>query len=178
MNEYIELIEKLAKEHTNEVFYNSGETHAKVVLNNLINNSESYVETVCGNMCSEIADDSEYLAVVEKYLSDPKKKTYKILFDDYNDDFKAKKIYSILGKFGNQVQVRRLLSKYKHIEYNGIPIHFTVSDSSAFRIETDINKKMAWGNFNDKEKASELHQGFERFFTDEFSEEVDFEIFN
>lgn len=172
MNEYIELIEKLAKEQTNEVFYNSGEPHAKVVLNNIIKNSEIFVETVCGDMCSEIADNPEYLEIVENYLSDPNK-TYKILFDNYKEEaFKKKQIYSVLLKHKDQVQVRKLLSKYKHIEYNGIPIHFTVSDNRAFRIETDIDKKMAWGNFCDPDKANELHEGFAKFFTDDFSTNI------
>lgn len=170
MNEYIELIEKLAKDQKNEVFYNSGEDHALVVLKNIFRHADRYVDTLCGNLCSEMCEDKEYLELVDNFLSENPSRNLNILFDNYDDKFLQKGIYRILSKYPKQVKVRKLNNI--RIKYEGTPIHLTVSDDKSFRLETDIENKKAWGNFNDEEKARIFREGFELFFNDDYSTSV------
>ena len=170
MKEYIESIEKLSSEKINQVFYNSCELHALIVLKNIVKNADEYIETVCGNMCSEVNNDVEYLKFVDNYLSGNRERKFKILFDEYNDDFQNKPIAKTLAKYPGQVEIRKL--KSQRILYQNKHVHFTVSDNRAFRLETDIKQKMAWGNFNDTEKALGFHTGFNKFFNDSFSDVV------
>lgn len=172
MKAYIENIENLAKNRDNKVYFNSGPDHAMIVLINIFRNAKNYVETLCGNMCSEVCNNKEYLEVVDKFLGADSTRNFKILFDSYDENINKKHIFRVLSKYPEQVSVRRL-NAGKSAAYDGKKIHFTVSDNRAFRLETDTEKRIAWGNFNDEAKADIFHTGFSKFFTDEFSIPVD-----
>jgi hypothetical protein len=170
MADYATNIERLASGKINEIFYNSCEAHALIVLKNLIRNAESYVKSLCGNMCSEISNDEEYLNIVENFLRNNPQGKFSILFDSYEEGFLEKPIAKLLSKFSSQVEIRQL--KSGRIMYQGSPIHFSVSDDRAFRIETDIEKKMAWGNYNDIGKANVFSSVFDKFFEDKYSDTI------
>jgi len=165
--EYAKNIERLASDKKTEIFYNSCDEHALIVLKNLVKNAERYIKIICGNLCSDVSNDEEYLRIVDNFLS-KNNTTIDILFDNYdNQCFECLPIFGILKKYPRQVKVRSLISG--HINYEESPVHLTVSDDRAFRLETEIDKKMAWGNFNDEPKARVFSDAFDRFFTDKYS---------
>ena len=171
MTEYAAYIEKLALKNSDEIFYNSSEDHALIVLKNIVKKSKKYIKTICGNLCSEMSNDEEYLTLLDGYLSGDKSRTLQVLFDNnYNDGFKQKPIYELLSKYPNQVTVRKLNNGY--VTYDDKPVHLTVSDDQFFRLETDIGEKMAWGRFKDSENSKVFRDAFDRFFTDEDSTEI------
>lgn len=167
IDSYKGYIENLAKNQVPEVFLNSNKEHALIVLTALISNANKYVKTVCGDMCSDVSSDQIYLDAVESFLSGDRSRTFEILFDSYNaETFPNTRIAELLKKYKEQVTIKELNREYDHIYYEGKPVHFSVSDDRAFRIETDIHEKMAWGNFNDKEKAEGFKGAFDGFFND------------
>lgn len=171
MTEYEKTIKNLAKERENEVFYNSSDSHARVVLNSMIENAEKYVHIVCGNMCSEVSNNPEFLGVVEKFLSEDSNRNFYVLFDKYDSEFLNKKIAIILAKYPEQVIVKKFKNAAS-LTYKGIRAHLAISDSRAFRLETDVEAKMAFGNFNDEEKSKVFDEVFNRYFSDEYSEPI------
>jgi len=173
MTEYEETIKWLAKARKNEVFYNSSESHATVVLSSMFENAEHYVHTVCGDLCGDLSTNSEFIKQVENFLSsDPNRKFY-VLFDAYNEKFGETKLAKILLKYSEQVQTRRLKDA-AYLTYKGIRAHLTISDNRAFRLEINVDDKMAFGNFNDKEKAKIFDDVFNRYFSDdEHTEPID-----
>lgn len=170
MSEYRKHIEYLAENKLNEIFYNSNEEHALIVLKNIVKHSDKYIKTICGNMCSEVSNNADYLDTVRNYLSHDKNAKFQILFDDFDDDFPNRKIAKLLSDYPNQVEIRKSL--FGSLYYEKKPVHITIADDRSFRIETDTIKKMAWCNFNDEKKAKSLSLVFDKFFADEYSQVV------
>ena len=81
------------------------------------------------------------------------------LFDTH---FRDLPIAALLRKYNRQVEIRS--REGVDVNFDGKPVHFTMADDKAFRIETDIKAKMAFGNFNNPEQASVLNRVFDRFF--------------
>lgn len=50
------------------------------------------------------------------------------------------------------------------IIYKEHPAYFTISDGKSFRLETDTNKYMSFGNFNSPTQAKQLQNVFEKIF--------------
>jgi hypothetical protein len=158
---YLKKIELLASNHINEEFYNSNDEHAQIVLTSMVRYSKNIVRVYCGNMCTDVSNDPTYLNEIKIYLTERKGSIY-ILLCDYKDHFKEKPIYKLLSQYPlEQVQIKTTKTL---LLYNGNPVHFTVSDDLAFRFETDIVKKMARGNFNDREGAKMLTEKFDNLF--------------
>ncbi|MFT4223447.1 hypothetical protein [Dysgonomonas sp.] len=177
MTDYARMIADLAENGKNQKFLNSSDEHALIVLKNIVKYATSSIKTLCGNMCSEVSNDDEYIELVDKYLKGGHNRIFYILFDNYSSCFESGKIASVLKKYPTQVKIRRFKDEYSHLYYNGDPVHLTVSDNKSFRLETDINNKMAWGNFNDPIAAKEFTEVFDTYFADEYALEVS-TIFN
>ena len=167
MDNYASYISDLASGESTEIFYNSSEKHALIVLKNIVKNAKEYVKAICGNLCSEVSNDPEYLAILDEYLSGSPSRKFQILLDDYQQDFKTRPIATVLKRYPNQVVIRSL--KHDYIQYKNNHIHLTVSDDKSFRLETNVEKKMAWGCFNDPEKSKVFSAAFDKFFSDTHS---------
>ncbi|MDR2938115.1 MAG: hypothetical protein LBU92_04155 [Prevotellaceae bacterium] len=173
MTEYERTIKNLAKEKKNEVFYNSSDSHARVVLNNMVENAERYVHIVCGNMCTEVSSNPEFLDVVKAFLSKDASRTFYVLFDEYKECFLETEIAKLLSLYPTQVKVKKLKSE-THLAYKEQRAHLAISDGRAFRLETDVDKKMAFGNFNDEENVKVFEEVFNSYFEDDtHSESID-----
>ena len=166
---YSEEIFKLAEEKKNEIFYNSSAEHAIIVHQALMKTAENYVCIFSSSMCSEISNNPEYIAYVKTFLGGSKDRTIQILLSDYTDDFWKNPIAKELAKFPQQVHVK----KYDgNVYYKEKPAHFTVTDGRAFRLETDIDKHMAFGNFNSEGQASALKSVFDKMFVSKLATAV------
>lgn len=158
---YAEKIFKLAREKSNEVFYNSSPEHAIIVHQALVQNADSYVYIFSSSMCTEVSNNSEYCEIVKRFLAGSEKRKIKIILTNYDEGFPEKPIAKVLALFPEQVEVKRFDGK---VEYKGSPVHFTVSDDRAFRLETNIEEQMAFGNFRSPKQAGDLKAVFENVF--------------
>lgn len=168
---YAEKIFQLAKERVNEVFYNSSKEHAIIVHQALVQNAEKYVYIFSSSMCSEVSNNSEYCTIVKKFLESNKDREIKIALTDYSDDFPQMPIANVLAQFKDQVEIKQFDGQ---VIYKGNPAHFTVSDDRAFRLETNIQEQMAFGNFNSQDQAKELKAIFEDVYRSSLSKPVTF----
>ena len=159
---YAEKIFKLAKDRVNEVFYNSSPEHAIIVHQALVQNADSYVYIFSSSMCTEVSNNPEYCEIVKRFLSGSEKRKIKIVLTHYEkENFPEKPIAKVLALFPSQVEVRKFDGQ---VEYKGKPAHFTVSDDRAFRLETNIEDQMAFGNFNSPDQATDLKKVFENVY--------------
>ena len=166
---YAEDIFRLAEGKTNEIFYNSSAEHAIIVHQALMKTAEKYVCIFSSSMCSEISNNPEYIAYVRAFLEGGKDRSINILLTDYTDDFWRMPIAKLLAQFPQQVHVK----KYDgNAYYKDKPAHFTVTDDRAFRLETDIDKHMAFGNFNSVGQASALKSVFDKMFVSKLATAV------
>jgi hypothetical protein len=161
---YQKKIEELASGKINEVFYNSSEAHATAVLTSMVRHSFEEIKILCGSMCSEVCNDLNYMKELSGFLARNGK--LKVILTKYNDQnsFRQRPIYhNVLQKYIDCGQV--IMKKNDNqIYYKGIPAHFTIADNRSFRLETDIEKRIAFGNFNDPESARPLSDVFDNAF--------------
>ena len=163
---YPERIFRLAENKTPEIFYNSSSEHAKIVHQALMKTSEKYICIYCGSMYTEISNNPKYLKLMEEFLNGDKERSIKILFADYNPDFIEKPVAQVLANHPRQVKIKTYTGEVK---YTGTPVHFTVADDRAFRLETDIQNHIAQGNFNSPKQANKLKNIFDSIFASQLA---------
>lgn len=160
---YKEDIFRLAKSKENKIFYNSSEKHASIVHQAIMKYAENYVYILCSSLCTDISNNTEYCSLTDEFLSRDCNHQIKIIFTSYEKDFKNKDLFKVFDKYPLQVEMRKFDGK---VTVNNKPIHFTISDDRAYRFETDIEKHMAFGNFNGKTQAMSLKEKFLIIFND------------
>ena len=169
---YAEDINKLAKDHTDKIFYNSNERHATIVLRALVRNAEKYIKILCSNMCTDVSNNKEYLDLLESFLLRDSGNMISILFVNYNQNFCKQNIAKLFARYPEQVKIKKMTDPLSEVCLDESPVHFTVSDDRAFRLETDIENKMPYGNFNGIEKAKALSNVFDNYFNSDSVEVV------
>lgn len=172
LKDYASFIESLARENKNEVFFNSCDGRALIVLKQIALSAKKCLKVYCGNLCSAVSNDVKYIEALTKFLE---KDTVKmqILFANFSAEFYNKPIYQLLFIHRDKISLRKMLPN-TFITKDQKPIHFTVGDSKMYRLETDIENKKAIGNFNDVTSALVLDQVFNNYNQDKFSQEVSF----
>jgi nicotinic acid phosphoribosyltransferase len=165
---YSEKIANLAMTGTDEMFYNTDAEHAKVVLSELMKNAKQYVHIVCTDMCSDVSNNEKYLEAVKNFLDGDAAREIKILLTNYKqDNFAETKIAELLKKYQRQVEIKYLSEgRIVNSRDQDHEVNFTVSDDRAFRFETNVDKKIAFGNFNAPKKAMILNKKFLELFVD------------
>lgn len=166
---YAEEIFEAAQKKEDKIFYNSSEDHAIIVHQALAKYAESYIDILSSSMCTEISNNNDYLAYIKEFLEKSASHRINIILLNYNEAFLSSPIAGILKKFPLQATVKRFGGQ---VMYNNKPVHFTVTDDRAFRIETDIEKHMAFGNFNSPTQAISLKNKFEKIFQSKLVESV------
>lgn len=162
LSSYKEEIDALANVGINKVFYNSSAAHASIVLNAMVRNADRHIDIYCNNMLSDISNNKEYISLVGRFLNGNSTRTIRVLFAEYSESFNRTKIYSIFAEYPNQVELKRL-PDYK-ILYKNKAVNFTIVDNKAFRLETNVDDRIAYGNFNDPKNAQVLSDVFNTFF--------------
>lgn len=166
MSTFAEYIERLASSSINEEFFNSNESHAQIVLTSMVRHAKKKIRIFSGNMCSEVSNNLTYLNEVKSFLAE-RSGSLDILFCDSQDHFKTTEIYRLLSDFiPDQVKIKTTKTL---LVIGEKPIHFTVADETAFRLETDIEKRMARGNFNDQATGKMLSERFDSLFANALS---------
>ena len=122
-----------------------------------------------GSKNSEISNNKDYCKYIENYLEGGKERKIRIILTDYSERFNQTKIGQLFAKYSGQVSIK----SYKgSVKYKNTPAHFTVSDDRAFRLETDIDQHMAFGNFNSPEQARALRETFDKIFNSPLAKEL------
>ncbi len=158
---YAEKIFGLAKNKTNELFYNSSTDHAIIVHQAIAQNATDYIYIFSSSMCTEVSNNQQYCEYIENFLAGNKDRKIKVVLTDYNSEFPSKPIAKVFARYSDQVEIKQFAG---FITYKDSHVHFTVSDDRAFRLETDIENQMAFGNFNSPNQAKDLKFIFDKVF--------------
>ncbi len=171
MDNYKKAIEQLAKNSTNIEFDNEGKEHAAIVLSSMIKNAKKDVKLYSGQLNSEVANNALFLNAFNKFIE--AKFTIQVILEEIpnNTDGQSKALKRVVDLANNPVynvsykiadkSFRDNLSKLFH---ENKPYHFAVSDSKAYRIETDPKNYKAICNFNDTKITKKLENVFDAFF--------------
>lgn len=150
---YKKKIFKLAEDKKDEIFYNSSEKHAAIVHQAIARNAKNYIYIYSSCLCTEISNNKDYCEYIDNFLSEDRSHQIRIILTDYSCDFSSKPIAHVLKRYPMQVSIKTFDGKITH---NNKEIHFTIADDHMFRLETDIEKHLAYGNFNSTSNVSIL----------------------
>jgi glycogen synthase len=168
LEDYRNYVKHLAEKHSSKIIYNADKDHAVILLSELIKNSKESVRIVCKNMDPDVTGKPDYLKAMKSFL-DKDGTEVKILMTDYYKDksiFDNSEIFSLLKKYKNQVELKYVEESDSDSVYiDGKLINFTTSDYTAFRVETDVENNMAFGNFNDRKNVEMLNKVFFTLFS-------------
>lgn len=171
LKDYEFYIENLARDNKDEVFFNSSDDHALIVLKQIVRSVKNELKIYCGNLCTQVSNNIDYLNALKEFL-DRSGTKIQVLFADFNEEFYGKPIYRLFNEHREQVTLREVLPDHI-ITKDDVPVHFTIGDFKMYRLETDIENKKAIGNFNDESSTGVLCQVFNRYFKD-YSQEVNY----
>lgn len=176
ISEYKVFVHTLARNSEDRIFLNSDEDKAIVVLVQLIQNAQQELRIFAGNLCNLIGDNSDYIIAISEFIE--RGGIVRILLNSYNSTYaKNSNLFKRLAYHiaqGRNVLVKETHAKpYRTSDIERKEIHFTVGDSVAYRIETDIEKRTAECNFNSPQVAKGIADFFDELFEADESKDID-----
>ena len=170
-NIYKKEIFELAEKRIDKKFYNSSEKHASIVHQAIARNAKDYIYIYSSCLCTEISNNSEYCGYIDNFLSKDNKRSIRIILTDYSCNFLKMPIAGILKKYPLQVTIKKFDGKVVHKIKE---IHFTIADDCMFRLETDIEKHLAYGNFCSQTDVAVLKGLFDKIYQSPLTKSCDF----
>ena len=173
---YAKFVRLLAQSRENRTFLNSDEDKAVEVLSNLFRISAKEVRIFAGNLCEHVGNQLEYIIALSEFIE--RGGTVCILLNSYNEDMaRTSNLFKRLAYYkseGKPIFVKTSTAKpYLASDPKQRPVHFTVGDNMAYRIETDIENRTALCNFNNPELAEKTAVFFDELFNREDVKDVD-----
>lgn len=170
MQEYREAVEWHAKNSIDNMLHNEGNDHALIIFENLFKYSKDYVRIFAKDLANkEVVNTKRYTDAVKTFINRPGTKL-DILITGFND--KVKEIDENVNLFyilrysdayhDGRIRIRSTNGMSFRVE--GKPVHFCTADGHAYRVERDIEKRIAHGNFGDKKTAANLEKQFDLAF--------------
>lgn len=166
MKRYTEYISQLANDKINKNFSNSDEDHALEVLIKIFQISNTVIRIFAGSLCSNVPNDPRYIAALSDFIEQGGR--VRILLNNFNKEnakesnlFKRLMYYISLDNADIQLYTTNA-KPYLTKDPQKKPVHFTVGDENAYRVETDIEKRTANCNFNHPEGAKNLIDFFDQ----------------
>ncbi|WP_350456306.1 hypothetical protein [Macellibacteroides fermentans] len=176
MDKYINYVIALARGKVNNVFVSSDDEQAITVLSNIFKNADKEVRILAGSLCSKIANDPEYISSLSDFIERNGK--VMILLNKFNENeaissnlYKRLSYYSSIKK--NIVLKSTDAHAYMSNDTYKKEVHFTIADNNAYRIEFDIENKIAECNFNDSVVVEKLKTIYDGVFFSKKNIEVD-----
>lgn len=158
---YKEEIFRLAEEKRDNIFYNSSEEHATIVHQAIASTAEHDINILSSSLCSSISNNLDYLTSMRSFFTKDPSHRVRIVLTDYKEEFQDKPIAGLFREFQDQVEIRRFNGVVKN---NDKQVHFTYADDRMYRIETDIDKHIAFGSFNSPGRVEFLASIFNQVF--------------
>lgn len=163
--DYSEYISTLRTKRQNRVFMNSDSEKRKTVYRELLKSANSNLRFFAGNLCDEITNSEEFVEGISDFIE--KNGKLEIILNKYDEDLiKKSNLYKRIAFYSAQhcaVSVKKT-SIAVSIKNNDMetPAHFAVADLLAYRLEVDIDKRIAICNMNDGVFAQKLVETFEQ----------------
>lgn len=165
---YESYIKGLAETSANKVFFNSGNDCALTVFKSLYAYTSRCVKLFSGSLNNEVSNNPDYIEALDSAIS--RGASVKILVHDI--DAPENLIYIpfyrrliVLKEEGKNIEIKKTNANLI-LSQNGSKneIHFCVCDDRAYRLEYDIEKRNARGNFNDITTSLILSRTFDDIF--------------
>lgn len=166
INNYRLFVRRLSETHSDRIFLNSDEDHALAVMETLIRQSQSVLRIFAGNLM-HVGNQPEYIEAISDFVERGGK--VKIILNKCDDDdIKASNLFRRLAYYmmsNKDIVIKRTkVQPYFKSDINKTPIHFSVGDNNAYRVETDIENRVAECSMNNPTRAKTFIQYFDSLF--------------
>lgn len=176
MEKYKAYIEHLANNRINENFINSDEVHALQVLIQIFEHSQKTIRIFASNLCSSVPNKPEYILTISDFIE--RGGELRILLNAYDSSSAlTSALMKRLAYFklnGRKISLKQTDAKpYYASDPIKSEIHFTIGDSDAYRIETNIETRTADCNFNNPTLATKYVTFFDTLYDKPDSKDID-----
>lgn len=165
---YEDMVEHLATGKISRFFYGMDNIQAIIVLSKIFVSSEKSIRMVSSKLSREITDNETYKNSLIDFLNKDGVKL-EIFVYEYE---KENPIYQLLGNYKEKVIVKysktgaKLALEKENPDENDCIINFCVGDDQMFRLEKDVDLRMAECNFKDTKTSENLIHKFYSIFKD------------
>lgn len=167
--EYRALIHQLAETSSTKVFYNQDAQHAEIVLTEIFEKSKEIIRIFAAQLNDDPPVSDDYIRKLSDFIERGGK--VRIMLNKYEQQnvlkselFKRLAFY-VLKKEDIQVKETSATVYYTN-DPDKKELHFTLGDSCIYRIETDVQERMAEGSFNNEVVAKKFIDMFDKLFTE------------
>lgn len=167
LNEYRTLIHQLAEDKNEKVFYNQDAQHAEIVLTEIFEHSKEIIRIFAAQLYENPPISDEYIRKLSDFIERGGK--VRILLNKYDETNVLKsELFKRLAFYDLQKKDIQVKETGATVYYTNDPdkkeLHFTVGDSSIYRIETDVKDRVAEGSFNNGVIAKKFIDMFDKLF--------------
>lgn len=170
LEEYRKAVEWYARKKEDNMLHNKGNDHALIIFENLFKYSEEHVRIFAKDLANEeVVNRKEYIDAVKTFIEKPRTKL-DILITSFNDEVRKIdrdfNLFYVLrnSKAYKEGRIKIKTTKGMVFRIQGQPIHFCTSDGHAYRMERDIENRVAHCNFGDKTTTKSLEITFDKAF--------------
>lgn len=170
LDEYRKAVEWYARKKEDNMLHNKGNDHALIIFENLFKYSEEHVRIFAKDLANEeVVNRKEYIDAVKTFIEKPRTKL-DILITSFNDEVRKIdrdfNLFYVLrnSKAYKEGRIKIKTTKGMVFRIQGQPIHFCTSDGHAYRMERDIENRVAHCNFGDKTTTKSLEITFDKAF--------------
>ena len=173
---YKVFVRQLAESNDPRTFLNSDEEHALDVFVTLFQTAQHSLRIFAGCLCKHVGNKNDYVVALSEFIERGGKLT--ILLNDFDENAaRNSNLYKRLAYYitkGYPVVVKKTSARpYLTSDPNKKPIHFTVADGKAYRLETDIEQRTAECSFNNPLMAKAISDFFDKLVDRDDAEVID-----
>ncbi len=173
MENYKKHISYLAKNKISQIFSNSGEEHALEVFSQIFSESKEVICIFAESLCSHVPQNPQYIQLLSEFVEKGGK--LEIILNNFNiEKTLESSVIKRLAYFISEGNENIELYQTDVTAYAGKQeMHFTVADNHIYRMEIDIEKRVANCNFNDEDVAGKLMDLFNKIKEDASTKPID-----
>lgn len=173
--DYKAFVKRMSDNNDSGIFYNSDPDHAIIVIEQIFRRSKDVVRVFAKNLCRTIGNTPDYISSLSDFIE--RGGRVRILLNGFEEDLaKVSDLYSRLAYYkslGKDIIVKTTTAvPYRAVDHDRKEVHFTLGDDNAYRVENDIEKRMAECCMNDKKFTQATAGFFDSLFNKEKNREV------
>lgn len=150
-------LQEMSDKKKDENFYNSTEMQIIISVGHVFRTAERYVWMFTSPDSPEMQIE-KYQSMVDGFLSGDRNRRFDVIFENCtNSESIPDALKKLIVKYKNQVSVKLFLGSLLFKEND---VHFLVSDDRMTMLVTDVDKYLAFGNFNSEKLSSTMKTCF------------------
>lgn len=174
---YERKVRRLAYNKEPYLIDNKSSQHAIILLKYIFETAEDNIQIVAGTLNSSVTNSKAYIQALEAFLKKPDTTVDIIVMESPSRDLCKTEgtlwyhLYNLSPEKKNRVKIKhsdgaKFLRTNQDKKDEKVEVHFTLADSTMFRMETNTDKRSALASFNAPAIVKRMENTFYRVFND------------